>query len=305
MNRGRRKYIAILLGIGALLTAILFALVEFSLETPPLAKGLMIVFIWLFISYGLRMVADLLSTVRDLLTISKGRSPQSGLTSVEDIAASKELEADDAVALSTMVAAMARHGIFAPEVPDPTLLHPGIADFGEVSPAGVFEALGELHHYHPDIPEDAFAANLAMLSSHGEQGVEALAGEIADFDRLTHGALGLADEAIHWPANVRTSEAELRITMNGEPTVLRWRALDKYLSTVPHVALARAYAALGTGYRLATYWTDRGAWVMRLADGAVEALNVELALDPATSNTFGWLDKEQPMAAGDPPPRPI
>jgi hypothetical protein len=295
MNRVRRKYIAILLGISALLTAILFALVEFSPETPLIAKALMIVFIWLFIGYGLWMVADIPSAIRGLSAISKGRSAQSTMTSVEDIAASKELEADAAAALAALVATMARHGIFAQHVPDPELLHPGVVDFGGVSPAGVFEALSELHYYHPEIPADAFIANLAMLTSHGEQGVETLAQEIADIDRLTHGALGLTNEAIHWPVNVRSSEAELRITMNGEPTVLRWRALDKYLSTVPHVALARAYAALGTGYRLATLWTDRGAWIMRLANGAVEALNNELGLK---TEVFGWLDEEDPMAAG-------
>jgi hypothetical protein len=310
----RNKRIAITLGIGGLLNAILFALIEFSPDTNAAAKVLMILFGWLFISYGLWSFADVPAALRDLFVLFRSRpqrpapSPmgvQQGhpvLASVEEIAESKTLDAEQTAALAEMVAVLARHGVFAPRIPDPALLHPSIADYGAVDPGAVFGALSELHYYHPAIPEDSFMANLAMLTSHGEQGAETLAEEIADIDRLTQGALGLADEALCWPADIRAEEAELRITINGAPTVLRWRALDKYLSTVPHVALAKTYAALGTGFRLATYWTDQGAWIMRLADGAVEALNAELGLDPATSDPFGWLDEEEPIAAGDPPP---
>ena len=143
-----------------------------------------------------------------------------------------------------------------------------------------------------------------MVPSHGEQDAGVLAEQIADIDRLTRGILNLTDEAIRWPADVRKADVELAITVNGAPLRLTWRAAPKYVSTVPHVALAQAYAALGTGHRLATYWVDRGMWLMRLADGAVEALNTELGLNPETGEAFGWLDEEAPFAAGDPSPLP-
>ena len=290
--RNRRR-IALTLVIGAALTALLFAPVDFAPGFVTPVKVFMVLLVWLFISYGVWSFAAWPSAIRDLASVIGPRPPAPARSSVEAIAASKTLDPADAAALDTMVATLARHGVFAPRVPDPALLHPGVADYGDVSPEAVFSALSELHYYHPAIPDDAFMANLAFAPSHGEQGVEALAGQIADIDRLTSGALGIDGEAIRWPADVRATDVELDLRINNAPLRLRWRAAAKYLSTVPHVALAQAYRRLATGQRLASVWTDEGLWLMRLPDGAVTAL----ARDGVTG--FGWLDEQAPVAAGD------
>ncbi len=285
------------LTIGAVLTAILFALVEFEPGASWAVKALMVAFAWAFLSYGVWVFADLFKW--------RGDTEQRRAAALEPILPSRDLTEAEVARVAHIVAVMGKYGMFAPQIPDPALLHAGVVhSLDTLSPADILDALGELHYYHPAVPDDAFWDNLAIVPSHGEQDAGVLAEQIADIDRLTRGALSLTNEAIRWPADVLSGNVELSLDVNGGAMRIFFSAADKHLSTVPHVALARAYAALGTGYRIATYWTDHGMWLMRLADGAVEALNAELGLDPETGEAFGWLDGEAPFAAGDPSPLP-
>ena len=69
----------------------------------------------------------------------------------------------------------------------------------------------------------------------------------------------------------------------------------KYLSTVLHVAVARA--AHAQGRRLAWLWVDQGVWITALRGGTtVEALNAELA----GGEPWEWVDEQAPTAAGEP-----
>lgn len=279
--------------IGAGLTAVLFALVEFAPEIGLGGRVFMVAFAWAFLSFAIWSIADLF----------KGNeyAEERRAAAAQPIEPSRDLTEAEVARVAHIVAVMGKHGIFAPQIPDPELLHAGVVhSLDNLSPADIFDTLGELHYYHPAVPDDVFWDNIAMVPSHGEHNATQLAQEIADIDRLTRGVLNLTDEAIRWSANLRSTDVELAITVNGAPLHLTWRAAPKYASTVPHVALARAYAELRTGYRLATYWVDRGMWLMRLADGAVEALNAELGLNSAGGEGFGWLDAEEPFAADDP-----
>lgn len=224
--------------IGAVLTAILFALIEFAPEIGLGGRLFMIAFAWAFISLGIWSFIDLFKW--------KERAEERRAAAVAPIEPSRDLTEVEVARVAAIVAVMGRHGIFAPHIPDPALLHAGVLHAIEnLTPGDIFDTLGELHYYHPAVPDDVFWDNIAMVPSHGEQGASDLASQIVDIDRLTRGVLNLTGEAIRWPANVRTTDVELAITINETPMQLAWRAAPKYASTVPHVALARAYAALG------------------------------------------------------------
>jgi hypothetical protein len=80
--------------------------------------------------------------------------------------------------------------------------------------------------------------------------------------------------------------------------ILDYLGDDKYLSTVLHVAVARALRTLDPDApRLAWTWSDQGVWLAALRPAAFEALNRELGralLDP-----WRWVDTQEPVAAGD------
>ena len=91
----------------------------------------------------------------------------------------------------------------------------------------------------------------------------------------------------------------LRLELStGDDRVLDYRGDPKYLSTVVHVAVARAlHAAAPKGPWLAWTWSDQGVWLAVLRPAALEPLNRELGR--ALLEPWRWVDTEEPVAAGD------
>lgn len=297
----------ICLAIGAVLALILFQLIPFAPEIGLGGRILMIVFGWLFLSFGLWTMRDLIALGRDLSAPRPVRAAtqesarvaeQAGFTAATpDIPPARQ---DD---IRHVVAALASHGVFAPQVPDAALLFAGTPDFGGgATPEGIFGALSELHYYHPDVDDAAFFGNLVLHPSHAEQNADTIAEQIADFEQLTGGGLAITTTRIAWPADdaLATQDVVVELMIAGEPVTLHWRSAAKYLSTTLHTAIALRYQALNRGDAIATYWTDRGVWLMRLRDGAAQALNSELKLDDTMHDLFGWLHNDTPMESGRP-----
>lgn len=87
----------------------------------------------------------------------------------------------------------------------------------------------------------------------------------------------------------------LGLRLGDEVHDLDHRGAGKYLSTVLHVAVARA--AHAHGRRLAWLRADQGVRIAALRGGTtVEALNAE----PAGSEPWEWADEQPPTAAGEP-----
>ena len=216
-----------------------------------------------------------------------------------------ELSASGRAALAHVVAVAERAGLFAPRTPRAADLMEGVADHGEpVTLDAVLSAIGEID-WHPGLrPEDHLAA-LAFHDSHVEQFADTLEEQVEDLDRLA------GDDRRVRLLDVRRSEHDragavptrLRVAVgrgegpSGEQT-LDYRSDDKYLSTVLHVAVARALRTLDPDApRLAWTWSDQGVWLAALRPAALEPLNRELGR--ALLEPWRWVDAEEPVAAGD------
>ncbi|WP_260581025.1 hypothetical protein [Sphingopyxis sp. PET50] len=204
-----------------------------------------------------------------------------------------------------VVRVMAEHGVFAPEVPDAALFYPGVAEMDEsVKPDTILAALGELDYYHPGTDPARFMANLVMLESDAEQYPEYLREQIADLERLAGGALqvsGIAPDSMPWPADEWAVPTRVAMIVNGDPLTLTYNGHVKYASTHIQHALALRLDAAKAGRRFAWLWTDQGAWISALPDGAVEALNAALKLTPKGRCCWEWVSDAEPVAAGDIP----
>jgi hypothetical protein len=202
-----------------------------------------------------------------------------------------------------VVKLMADEGVLAPEVPDPAMLFEAVADWGgPVTQASVLGALAEANYWHPAFDPERSMANAVMHDSHSEQFEEVLRSQIDDLVRLARGALIVGDVVIdlallngsgpHPPCTIS-------MTINDRLVAMRYAPAAKYLSTHIHVVLARALKAMGCGKRLAWLWTDQGAWIACLVDGAVERLNAGPGFDRDGFDGWDWIDASEPMAAGD------
>ncbi len=310
----RRRAILITLIIGAVLAAVCLLVIQ---PINPLAGPLEQLVIWLVAWLGLSLLLwslrDLAEVTRDVADLWRPQRPRAlARAAVHETARATEQAAFAEAAsdipkasqdeIRAVVTTLARYGVFAPQVPDPALLFAGTPDFGGgVTPDGIFYALNELHYYHPDIDTAEFMANLAFVDSKTEQSAALIHGYINEFDALTDGALGIQIVRIDHPsfADMAARDVVIDLTVGGAPLRIQYRGLPKYLSTHLHVALARAYHALGRGDAIASYWTDQGAWLMRIAHGAVERLNAALGIeDSETADPFAWLHEEVPFAAG-------
>lgn len=198
-----------------------------------------------------------------------------------------------------IVRTMAKHGLFGPDTPDPQLLYAGVAEQGfAVKPDSVIEALCEVDYYHPGTDPERWMANLLMHDSKGEQDE---AQQIADIARLADGLLDVREVAVRHGAmagRLRTTQVDVTMTIDGEAVALSWPGDVKYLSTHIHHMLATRLRAGPSGKRLAWLWTDQGAWISLLDDGAVEAMNSALKLGPRSRCAWSWMDEGEPMAAG-------
>ena len=193
--------------------------------------------------------------------------------------------------LARIVGVLGRAGILAPRLPDPADLQESVADAGEPVTAGtVLGALQEAEYWHPGFDADDHLAALAFHESHGEQLADTVAGQVDDLARLVGDVLTVRLEHLEIGERHR-----IGLRLGDESQDLDYRGAAKYLSTVVHVAVARA--AHAQGRRLAWLWVDQGVWITALRGGTtVEALNAELA----GSEPWEWVDEQAPTAAGEP-----
>lgn len=199
--------------------------------------------------------------------------------------------------VAEIVAALHAAGVFAPAAPDPAHLAEAVADYGEpVTVDSVLAALHEADLYHPDFRAAACTANLVFHNSHTEQHDDALCHQIDELAVLTALEVSVRELRLAFAADGEPADrAVLDLAVNGAPLSLDYAAAPKYLSTVLHVALARALRTTGAARRLAWYWTDQGVWITTLSGPGVERLNRALDLGP---DRWEWVDEQAAVAAG-------
>lgn len=284
------------IGIGV--AALFFLAVPFGPGTSTGARAFFSALMGAFITGG---AAVILSFVRDIAGLFQRR--EATPLPIAPRGPPPELSPSRKTGVRKTVAIMAEQGVFAPEVPDPTLVFPGVAEMDEsVKPDTILAALGELDYYHPGIDPARFMANLAMLDSKTEQELAYLRDRIADLERLAGGALRIADLVIdaEWPPADRIVPVRITMTVNGAPLAIAYDGDVKYASTHIQHALSLRLDAASAGRRFAWLWTDQGAWISALPDGAVEAMNGALKLTPQSRCCWAWVSDEEPMAAGQP-----
>ncbi len=284
------------IGIGV--AALFFLAVPFGPGTGTGARAFFSILMGAFITGG---AAVTLSFFRDLAGLFRRRE---AAPPIAPRGPPPELSPARKTAVRKVVATLAEQGLFAPETPDPALFFPGVAEMDEsVKPDTILAALGELDTYHPGTDPARFMANLAMLDSKTEQEPGYLRGRIADLERLAGGALQIADVAIdaNWPHAERIMPTRIAMTVNGAPLAIAYDGDVKYASTHIQHALALRLDAAKSGRRFAWLWTDQGAWISALPDGAVEALNGALKLTPKSRCVWLWVSDAEPFAAGATP----
>ena len=278
--------------------ALFFLAVPFGPGTSTGARAFFSILMGAFITGGASVI---LSFVRDIAGLFRRREakPQP----IAPRGPPPELSPARKTAVRKVVAVLAEQGVFAPEVPDAALFFPGVAEMDEsVKPDTILHALGELGYYHPGTDIARFSGNLAMLESKAEQLPDYLREQVADLERLARGALQIADLVIEaeWPPADRIMPTRIAMTVNGAPLAIAYDGDVKYASTHIQHALSLRLDAAGGGRRFAWLWTDQGAWISGLPDGAVEAMNGALKLTPQSRCCWAWVSDEEPMAAGQP-----
>jgi hypothetical protein len=195
--------------------------------------------------------------------------------------------------LVRVLGVLADAGVLAPGVPDPVDLEEGVADAGEPVTAGmVLGAIGEADFWHPGFRDADHLANLAFHDGHSEQLADTLRGQVDDLARLTRDALTVRLENLE----ITDDRHHLRLRLGDDVADLAYPGAWKYLSTVVHVAVARA--ARAHGVRLAWLWVDQGVWLTTLHRTTVEQLNADL--DAPAYERWEWVDEQEPTAAGAP-----
>lgn len=290
---------AIAAGLAATLAA--FILLEFPEDTGAGRKLFFSAALGFFAGYGVWGMAGLPALVADMAGLVRGKGTAKPEMPVQHNGPLPELSPHKQAQVRRIVRAMAAHGLFAPEVPDPALLFAGVAeqDF-PVQPDSILSALGEVDYYHPGTNPEHWMANLVMHDSHAEQDPEA---QIADIARLMGDALVVSDVAVKQAAisgNPRRMQVDVAMTVNAAPVSLSYVGDVKYLSTPVHHALALAVRDGGSGKRLAWLWTDQGAWISLVDDAVVEALNAALKLTARSRCIWSWVDETPPFFATEP-----
>jgi hypothetical protein len=278
--------------------ALFFLAVPFGPGTSTGARAFFSILMGAFITGG---AAVILSFLRD--TVGLFRRPEAKSPPIAPREPPPELSSARKTAVRKVVSVLAEQGVFAPDSPDPALFFPGVAEMDEsAKPDTILAALGELDYYHPGTDPARFMANLAILDSKTEQEPAYLRGRIADLERLAGGALQIADLVIDadWPPAGRIMSTHIAMTVNGAPLAIAYDGDAKYASTHIQHALSLRLDAAGAGHRFAWLWTDQGAWISALPDGAVEAMNGALKLTPQSRCCWAWVSDEAPMAAGQP-----
>jgi hypothetical protein len=188
--------------------------------------------------------------------------------------------------LARVVGILDRAGLFRPRTPRPVDLVEAVADAGEpVTSDTVLAALWEGGYHHPGFEPDDHLGAVALHHSHTEQLEETLRGQVDDLARLTGAEIVVEDLQL---TDTRTT---MTLALVGRTTLdLAWASHPKYLSTVLHVAVARALPEVG----LAWTWSDQGAW-LGVPRGGVRALDAELG----RAGDWALVADDEPMAAGE------
>lgn len=298
MNIAPAWRIPLFTGIAAML--VMGLAVPFSEGTGTGQRWFFAALIGLLAAYGAWSFGGLFAMISELF---RRRQPASARP-VQHQGPMPELSASRRAAVRRVVGAMADHELFAPDVPAPELLYPGIADMDEtVQPDSVLSALCEIDYYHPGVDPARFGGNLLMFDSKTEQDADYLRAMVVELARLSElEARDVSVETDWTTATSGSTPVRIALTLAGEPLTIAYAGAIKYGSThLPHAIAARLDAA-GTGKRLAWLWTDQGAWISCLADGAVEALNSRLKLTGRSRCQWDWVSEAEPFAAGDPAP---
>lgn len=201
------------------------------------------------------------------------------------------------------VAALAAENVFAPETPDAAALFGPIADRDEPpNQEVVLTALWEANYYDPGFDPDKYMTNLAFHDNKGEQFAETIADQLADLSRLCGGDLPISNVSIHHPlVDGLGPQPRCAITLDAgsQRIELSYVPAAKYLSTLLHVAIAKALRESGSARRLAWLWNDQGTWISALGEGGVERLNTGPGAVRGGYGGWEWLDLVDPYAAGE------
>ncbi|MEJ2860751.1 hypothetical protein [Actinomycetospora flava] len=200
-----------------------------------------------------------------------------------------ELSPEGRTETERLLRVLARAGVLPPTVPDVDAIAEAVADAGEPPTAGsVLGAIGEAGFWHPGFDAGPHLANLAFHDGHAEQFADTLREQVDDLARLVGDALTVRLEHVEITDDWRH---HLRLRLGDDVADLDYAGHVKYLSTVLHVAVARAARAAGA--RLAWLWVDQGVYIAVPAGGLAE-LN---AVAPEHER-WSWVDEDEPMAAG-------
>ncbi|GAA4887204.1 hypothetical protein [Actinomycetospora straminea] len=123
-----------------------------------------------------------------------------------------------------------------------------------------------------------------------EQFADDLPAQVDDLARLVGDALTVRLEHVEVTDEGRH---HLQLRLGDAVEDLDYPGHPKYLSTVVHVAVARA--ALSNGTRLAGLWVDQGVW-LAVPRAGLEELN----RDAPDHERWTWVDEDEPVAAGAP-----
>ena len=278
-----------------------FLFVPFSDGTSAGARLFFSLVLGGFAAYGLWSLAGIPALVADIVAAIRGKRAQSMPLAAHHTGALPELSPRRQGDVRRIVRVMASHGLFAPDVPDSTLLFAVVAERDEpVKLDVVLDAIAEVGYYHPGTDPTRWLGNLVM---HGSKAEQDEAQQIADIARLASGALDVRDITVRrgaMPGEPRASHVDVTMTVNGDLVTLGYAGHAKYLSTHIHHALACRLRAGGSGKRLAALWVpDQGVWLSVVVDGTVERLNAELKLGPRADLAWSWVDEAPPIAAGE------
>jgi hypothetical protein len=315
------------LGISAVLTAILFAVIDFTPDAPLIGTILAILFAWLFIAYfiwsildGIDALIGLPKSIKDMLeanarakrtraevnALRGGPSQHASGQAATKPQAPAALSPEDEAHMTAWIEGFIKAGIIDGARFDEdarAAVRSAVADWGEASPYAILMSIEEIGG-NGQMHAGGMLPALGFLDTKGEQLAEGFVEEVAMLDRVTGGALDLSIAALNVPAFEAMADTDiaLDLSIGGVVVPLRWRSAVKYSSNILPLHVAHAYHALDRGDAVATLWSDQGSILMRLAPAQLRSFNARMSRQECEDDRFCWLHRETPFGSGDPPP---